>query len=143
MMYNEILAKKVITFIIPTITLGASPQTKIHDYQKRQTLWQLLKSTMEKIEIPLIKQFEKNPTGHHLNEATINLLTMKFQEDRDLLHQIELFLDKQQDIEFDEKDQSKTGSNHHNLNHQNKNDLRANGIHNSFRTEWKRRRLHL
>lgn len=132
-MYNEILAKKVIVFIIPSITIGKSLQINIHDYQKRRTLWQLLKSTMENIDFPLIRQFEKNPTGHHLSEATVCLLSLKFQEDKNLVTQVELFLDTQQDIALAEKahlkrdrKRPKQSSHRRTL---------------SFRSKWQQRRL--
>lgn len=143
MMYNEILAKKVIKFITPSIVLSSSSSINVHDYQKRQTLWQLLKSTMETIEIPLIRQFEKNPTGHDLNQATINLLCLKFREDRNLLRQIELFLDKQEDIEYVEKGNSRSDIRQASISRYSMKRISSYAVKNSFRTEWKRRRLQL
>ena len=102
MSYNEILANKVIQFIIRIVPKRQSEKEK-PSRQQWVTLWQLIKLTMNSSELPLIERFEYQPFSQHHQTALSNLLTLKLQEDRAFANELETFLETWQEINFVEK----------------------------------------
>lgn len=94
-MDSAITSRKVIQFIVPTFEQTTSSTQPC----VRRCLWELLKATLDKIDYPLICQFEQQHKSYHLRIAVTDLLTMKFKFDLKLQKEIDRFLDTYFDIE--------------------------------------------